>query len=86
MLIFPPSQRHKKTKKEWVRDESRAALAIAAEVDTVSLPAAANVRAIYSGVVLQGATNVAGARHFFDWNSNHTVQEVLERYGFAPAP
>jgi molybdate transport system substrate-binding protein len=60
--------------------------AMAADVKTIEIPAEANVMATYSGVVLKAATNVPGARSFFEWLRGPDGQAILARHGFSPAP
>ena len=58
----------------------------AASVDTVELPADANVTATYSGVVLKDAAGPHAAHAFLDWVRGPNGQQVLAKFGFSPVP
>lgn len=55
-------------------------------VDTVVIPAEANVTATYAGVVLAGAADHATARAFLDWLTGPGGQAILASFGFVAAP
>ena len=53
-------------------------------VATVAVPAAANVRATYGGVVVKGSRNLAAATAFLAWFAGPTGQTILASFGFLP--
>lgn len=58
-----------------------------ARVEAVEVPAAANVRATYAGVVIAASAHREAAAAFLDWLSGPGGQAVLRQAGFlAPAP
>jgi molybdate transport system substrate-binding protein len=54
----------------------------AAQVHVVPVPASANVRATYDGVVVSGSPNAAAAAAFLDWLAGPPGQAILARFGF----
>jgi molybdate transport system substrate-binding protein len=55
------------------------------KVATIAVPAAANVPATYSGVVVRASANVAAAQAFMTWLAGPDGQAVLASSGFLPA-
>ena len=55
------------------------------KVATIAVPAAANVPAAYSGVVVKASANVAAAQAFMTWLAGPDGQAVLASSGFLPA-
>jgi molybdate transport system substrate-binding protein len=51
---------------------------------TVEVPAAANVRATYDGVVVKASTNAVAAHRFLDWFVGPEGQAILGPLGFLP--
>lgn len=62
------------------------AMAAGATVEVVAVPAEANVRATYAGVVIDGANEPAAAHDFLDWLLGAGGQAVLGGFGFLPPP
>jgi molybdate transport system substrate-binding protein len=56
--------------------------AASAAVETIPIPAAAQVRVEYGGVVVRGATNDALAHDFLDWLAGPAGAATLARFGF----
>jgi molybdate transport system substrate-binding protein len=56
-----------------------------AQVTAIPVPAAANVPATYSGVVVKASANVAAAQAFLTWLAGPDGQAVLASFGFLPA-
>lgn len=54
------------------------------KVATVEVPAAANVRATYDGVVVKASTNAVAAHRFLDWFVGPEGQAILGPLGFLP--
>ncbi len=54
------------------------------DLRTIAIPAAANVPAVYAGVVLQGSAHRAAAAAFLAWLAGPAGQAVLGRLGFRP--
>jgi molybdate transport system substrate-binding protein len=54
-------------------------------VATIAVPAAANVPATYSGVVVEGSPNAAAAHTFLTWLAGPEGQAILASFGFVPA-
>jgi molybdate transport system substrate-binding protein len=54
------------------------------KVKAIELPAEANVRAIYAGVVLKASAHVGEARAFLTWLAGTDGQAVLAEFGFVP--
>jgi molybdate transport system substrate-binding protein len=54
------------------------------KVATVEVPAAANVRATYDGVVVKASTNAVAAHRFLDWFVGTEGQAILGPLGFLP--
>ncbi len=57
----------------------------ARDVATIDVPASANVRARYAGVVVEGGSRVA-AHAFLDWLAGPHGRSILAEFGFLPAP
>ena len=55
-------------------------------VAAVAVPAAANVRATYTGVVVRGTAHPMAARAFLAWLAGPAGREVLAGFGFLPPP
>jgi molybdate transport system substrate-binding protein len=55
------------------------------KVTTVAVPAAANVPATYSGVVVKASANAAAAEAFMTWVAGPDGQAILASFGFLPA-
>lgn len=58
--------------------------ALAADLDTVDIPADANVVASYNSVVLKSSTNKPAAHTLLDWIKGTDGQEILTGLGFSP--
>jgi molybdate transport system substrate-binding protein len=56
------------------------------QVQTIAIPAGANVPATYGGVVVKASANVAAAQAFLTWLAGPDGQAVLASFGFLPAP
>ncbi len=54
------------------------------KVDRVDIPADAQVRATYAGVVVAGSDRLAEARAFMDWLSGAAGQAIFADFGFLP--
>jgi molybdate transport system substrate-binding protein len=54
-------------------------------VETVAVPAAANVPATYAGVVVEASRNPDSAQAFLTWIAGPDGQAVLGSFGFLPA-
>jgi molybdate transport system substrate-binding protein len=54
------------------------------DVATIQLPAAANVRATYAGVVVRASKQAGAAADFLDWLTAQDAQLALGRFGFLP--
>jgi molybdate transport system substrate-binding protein len=54
------------------------------EVDTVDVPGAANVPAVYGGVVVKASRNQDAAKAFLDWLAGPDGQAILASFGFLP--
>lgn len=54
------------------------------KVATVDVPAAANVPATYSGVVIKASGSTATARAFVDWLAGPEGRAILSSFGFLP--
>jgi molybdate transport system substrate-binding protein len=54
------------------------------KVDTVDVPADANVPATYGGVVVKASQNQDAAKAFLDWLASGAGQQVLATFGFLP--
>jgi molybdate transport system substrate-binding protein len=52
---------------------------------TIAVPAAANVPATYSGVVVKASANAAAAQAFLTWIAGPDGQAILGSFGFLPA-
>jgi len=57
----------------------------AADLETIPIPADANVTATYSGVVLKDASGPNAAWALLDWIRRRNGLEILTDYGFLPA-
>jgi molybdate transport system substrate-binding protein len=57
----------------------------AANVETIEIPAGANVVASYGAVVTTGSSQRAEAQRFLDWLAGPEGQAVLARFGFLAA-
>jgi molybdate transport system substrate-binding protein len=55
-------------------------------VTRIDIPAAANVPATYSGVVVGASPNQAPAAAFLDWLAGPEGQAILSSFGFLPPP
>ena len=55
------------------------------KVTTIAVPAAANVPATYSGVVVKASTNATAAQAFLTWVAGPDGQSILASFGFLPA-
>ena len=55
-------------------------------VASLAIPAAANVRATYGGVVIAGSPNEPAAAAFLDWLTRDDGQAILRSFGFQAAP
>jgi molybdate transport system substrate-binding protein len=55
------------------------------KVTTIEVPAAANVPATYSGVVVKASANVGAAQAFLAWLTGPDGQAILASFGFLPA-
>ncbi len=60
--------------------------ALAAGLQTVDIPADANVLATYAGVVTKASTGKPKAHEFLDWVRSSAGQQILANLGFLPAP
>jgi len=60
--------------------------AASTKVMTIDIPAAADVRATYSGVVVKASPNQAAAEAFLDWFAGPGGQAILSSFGFLPPP
>ncbi len=60
--------------------------AASSKVETVKVPAAANVPATYAGVVVSASIRQQAARAFLDWLIGPDGQSILAGFGFVPAP
>ena len=54
------------------------------KVDTIDVPDAANVPAVYGGVVVKASQNQEGAKAFLDWLAGPDGQAILASFGFLP--
>jgi len=54
------------------------------QVATIPVPAAANVLATYSGVVVKASANVSAAQAFLAWLAGPNGQAILASFGFLP--
>jgi molybdate transport system substrate-binding protein len=52
------------------------------KVDTIDVPATANVPAVYGGVVVKASQNQEGAKAFLDWLAGPDGQAILASFGF----
>jgi len=52
---------------------------------TIAVPAAANVPATYSGVVVKASANAAAAQALLTWIAGPDGQAILGSFGFLPA-
>jgi molybdate transport system substrate-binding protein len=52
---------------------------------TIAVPAAANMPATYSGVVVKASANAAAAQAFLTWIAGPDGQAILGSFGFLPA-
>lgn len=57
-----------------------------ADVETVEVPAAANVRVSYAGVVVKASPNIGAAQAFLRWIAGPAGQAILREAGFLPPP
>lgn len=57
-----------------------------AQLDTVDIPAEADVVATYGGVVLRRAASVPTAHDLLDWIKGPAGQAILVNLGYSPAP
>jgi molybdate transport system substrate-binding protein len=57
-----------------------------ADVETIELPADADVTSTYGGVVLRSARGPKAAHAFLEWVRGPNGQRVLANFGFSPAP
>lgn len=55
-----------------------------ATLTTIAVPARANVRATYDGIVLKGSADVAAATAFLEWFAGPGGQAILAAFGFLP--
>ena len=55
------------------------------KVAAIAVPAAANVPATYSGVVVKGSANTSAAGAFMTWLAGPNGQSILASFGFLPA-
>jgi molybdate transport system substrate-binding protein len=55
------------------------------KVDTIDVPAEANVSATYAGIVVKASPNQDAAKAFLDWIAGVDGQAILARFGFLPA-
>jgi molybdate transport system substrate-binding protein len=55
------------------------------KVATIAVPAAANVPATYSGVVVKASANALAAQAFMTWVAGPDGQAILASFGFLPA-
>jgi molybdate transport system substrate-binding protein len=60
--------------------------AASTKVTTIDLPASANVRATYAGVVLKTSPHQKAARAFLDWFAGSDGQAILSSFGFLQPP
>lgn len=58
----------------------------ASDLETVDIPADANVIATYAGIVTSNASYKSQARAFLDWVRGSTAQQILGGLGFSPQP
>ena len=58
--------------------------AASTKVATVALPDAANVTALYAGVVVKASAHAVAAATFLGWLAGPGGQAILGRYGFGP--
>jgi len=56
------------------------------KVSTVDVPDAANVPAMYAGVVVKTSSNASAAQAFLDWFGGPDGQAILASFGFLPPP
>jgi molybdate transport system substrate-binding protein len=56
------------------------------DVDTVPIPAGANVPATYAGVVVKASPDADAAKAFLDWLAGPDGQAILKQSGFLPPP
>ena len=56
------------------------------DVESVKIPASANVRSTYAGVVVKGSPNARAAAAFLRWLAGPDGQSVLKQAGFLPPP
>jgi molybdate transport system substrate-binding protein len=54
------------------------------QVSPIDVPATANVRATYAGVVVKASENLAAAKAFLDWFAGPDGQAILSGFGFLP--
>jgi molybdate transport system substrate-binding protein len=54
------------------------------KIDTVDVPAEANVPATYAGVVVKASQNQDAAQAFLDWLASPAGQAILAKFGFLP--
>ncbi len=54
------------------------------KVATVAIPDAANITALYAGVVIKASTQAVAAATFLGWLAGSDGQAILGRYGFSP--
>ena len=60
--------------------------AASGRVDTLEVPADANVQATYAGVVVEASEHPDAAAEFLDWFAGAGGAVILEGFGFLPAP
>jgi molybdate transport system substrate-binding protein len=58
--------------------------AASTKVKTIEVPDAANVRAIYAGVVVKASPNQEAGKAFLDWFAGADGQAILSSFGFLP--
>jgi molybdate transport system substrate-binding protein len=54
------------------------------KVDTIDVPATANVPAVYGGVVVKASRDPVAAKAFLDWLAGPDGQAILASFGFLP--
>ena len=54
------------------------------KVDTIAIPDAANVPALYGGVVVRASRSPGAAKAFLDWLAGPDGQAILASFGFLP--
>jgi len=75
-----PRSRSARRRRDRVRDRREDLT----NVVPIAVPAAANVLATYSGVVIKASANASAAQAFLAWFAGPSGQAILASFGFLP--